>query len=86
MESKARPSRRGPLTPGALVKAAAVVLARDLPSRRWFGDKARAISGIRPVDHAGLPGTGGVLALFRVDFATGPHETYCVLKCFLILR
>jgi trehalose synthase-fused probable maltokinase len=78
MESKARPSRRGPQTPGALVKAAAVVLARDLPSRRWFGDKARAISGIRPVDHAGLPGTGGVLALFRVDFATGPHETYCV--------
>ncbi|MBI1728346.1 MAG: phosphotransferase [Candidatus Rokubacteria bacterium] len=50
----------------------------DLPVRRWFGDKARAISGITPVDHAGLSGTGGVLALLRVDFATGPAETYCV--------
>jgi len=78
MESKARPSRRGPGTPDALVEAAAVALARDLPSRRWFGDKARAISRVRPVDHAALPGTGGVLALFRVDFASGPPETYCI--------
>jgi len=78
MESKARRSRRGALTPDALVEAAAAALVSDLPGRRWFGDKARAISGVTPVDHASLPGTAGVLALFRVDFATGPPETYCI--------
>lgn len=78
MESKARPSRRGPQTGDALVETAAVALAGDLPSRRWFGDKAREITVVRPVDYAGLPGTRGLLALFRVEFATGPPETYCV--------
>ena len=81
MESKARPSRQASRRPGpaALVEAAASALARDLPSRRWFGDKARAIAGVTPLDHAALPSTGGVLALFRVDFAAGTPETYCIL-------
>jgi trehalose synthase-fused probable maltokinase len=75
MESKAPQSSRGPLD--ALVEAAAT-LGRELPSRRWFGDKARAITSVTAVDHAALPGTGGALALFRVVFATGPPATYCV--------
>jgi trehalose synthase-fused probable maltokinase len=78
MESKARPSRRRARGPDALVEAAATALASDLPSRRWFGAKARTISSVAPVDHAVLPGTAGALALFRVDFASGPPETYCV--------
>ena len=62
----------------ALVEAAAAALARELPSRRWFGDKARAVARVTAVDHAALPGTGGVLALLRVDFTTGPAATYSV--------
>ena len=81
MASKARPSRRAPRprTPDALVEAAAAALARDLPSRRWFGDKARTISAVTPLDHAVLPPTGGILGLCRVEFAAGAPETYCVL-------
>jgi trehalose synthase-fused probable maltokinase len=78
MESQARPSSRGQGTLDALVATAAAALARELPSRRWFGDKSRAIVSVTAVDHAALPGTGGVLALVRVDFTTGPPTTYCV--------
>jgi trehalose synthase-fused probable maltokinase len=86
MESKARPSRRGPGTLDALVEAAAAALRRELPSRRWFGDKARAIAGVTALDHAALPGTDGVLALLRVDFTTGPPATYSVPMTALARR
>src|SRR5262245_13170953 len=80
MASRPPSSRTGarPSAAAGLVAAASAALAGDLPSRRWFGDKARAIAGVVPLDHAALPGTAGVLALFRVEFAEGPPETYCV--------
>ncbi len=80
MASKPRPSRRAPRRsgPDALVEAAAAALVRDLPSRRWFGEKTRAIARVTPLDHAAVPGAGGLLALFRLEFAAGPPETYCV--------
>jgi trehalose synthase-fused probable maltokinase len=65
-------------TPDALVTAAAAQLVRELGSRRWFGAKTRTIAGVTPVDYASVPATAGVLALFRVDFAEPPAETYCV--------
>src|SRR5262245_55423704 len=80
MASRPPSSRTGarPSAAAGLVAAASAALAGDLPSRRWFGDKARAIAGVVPLDHAALPGTAGVVALFRVEFAEGPPETYCV--------
>ncbi len=53
-------------------------LVGELSSRRWFGAKARAIAGVTPLDYAAVPATGGVLALFRVDFTEPPPETYCI--------
>jgi trehalose synthase-fused probable maltokinase len=78
MESKARPSRRGSDALTALVEAAAAALERELPERRWFGDKARAIAKVTALDHVAVPGGDGVLALVRVDFTTGLPATYCV--------
>src|SRR5262245_58330862 len=81
MESKPRPSRRAPRRatgPDALVEAASAALPADLPSRRWFGDKARTIGRVTPIDHAAVLGTTGALALFRVEFTEGEPETYCV--------
>jgi len=77
MASKTEPSDTGP-APGALVEAAAAGLVRELPSRRWFGAKGRTIAAVTPVDYAAVPGTSGVLAIFRVEFATPPAETYCI--------
>jgi len=80
MASKPRQSRRGVRRPApeALVEAAVAALPANLPSRRWFGDKARAISAVTVLDHASVPGTAGVLALFRVEFSAGAPETYCI--------
>jgi trehalose synthase-fused probable maltokinase len=75
MESKAPSSRR---TLDELVASSVAALADELPSRRWFGDKARVIAGVTPVDYTPLPDTGGALALVQVDFAAGPPATYCV--------
>jgi maltose alpha-D-glucosyltransferase/alpha-amylase len=47
-----------------------------LPSLRWFAGKARVIVSVAPVDYAGVPGTTGALALFRVRYADGHEETY----------
>src|SRR5690242_1069159 len=65
-----------PASPDAVVEAAAARLPAALASLRWFGAKTRAIAGVVPVDRAAVPGTGGVLAIFRVDFAEGPPELY----------
>jgi trehalose synthase-fused probable maltokinase len=65
-------------TTDALVAAAASALPGELPGRRWFGAKTRAIAGVTALDHAAVPGTPGVLALFRVDFAEGEPATYSV--------
>jgi trehalose synthase-fused probable maltokinase len=61
-----------------LVETAAAALERELPERRWFGDKARTIAAVTALDHVAVPGSEGVLALFRIDFTTGPPATYCV--------
>ena len=61
-----------------LVEAAASALPAELPGRRWFGAKTRAIVGVTALDHTAVPGTAGVLALFRVDFAEGEPATYSV--------
>ncbi|HYB43291.1 MAG TPA: DUF5752 family protein, partial [Candidatus Methylomirabilis sp.] len=73
-------SESAPAGPGdaALVEAAASALRAELPSRRWFGAKARAISAVTPLDYAAVPSTRGLLAIFRVDFADPPAENYCV--------
>jgi trehalose synthase-fused probable maltokinase len=82
MGSKARSSeareRPGlPRTP-ALAEAATRSLPAWLPHQRWFGAKARTITEASLVDAAVLPGTSGVLAVFRVGFTTGEPETYFV--------
>src|SRR5262249_37793615 len=71
-------SETGEPRDGALLTAAARALPDWLPRQRWFGAKARAIRDVMLVDSAPLPGTAGVLALFRVGFATGDPETYFV--------
>src|SRR5262249_57550786 len=78
MASTARLSETGEPRDGALLTAAARALPDWLPRQRWFGAKARAIRDVMLVDSAPLPGTAGVLALFRVAFATGDPETYFV--------
>ncbi len=67
---------RSSRAPGALVDAAAATLVTALADRRWFGAKGRVIAGVSPVDHAVVPGTTGVLALFRVAFTSGEPEVY----------
>ena len=81
MGSRTGPSETTPPVgsgPDALVRAAAAGLVRELSSRRWFGAKARTIAGVTPLDYAAVPATGGVLAIFRVDFTAPPPETYCI--------
>src|SRR5512144_2710917 len=79
MESRTRPSDPvGAEGAAALVRAGAAALIDDLPSRRWFGGKARAVASVTPVDHAPVPGTRGVLAIFRIEFADPPVATYCI--------
>ena len=81
MASKTEPSEVRPPTgpsPESLVHSAAATLARDLASQRWFGAKTRVIAGVTPLDYVAVAGTRGVLAIFRVDFAEGPPETYSI--------
>ena len=80
MASKTGRSDAPPPRPAtdALVAEAARGLAGELPSRRWFGAKTRTIAGVEPVDYAAVPGSGGILALFRVEFAEPPAELYCI--------
>jgi trehalose synthase-fused probable maltokinase len=73
MESKGRPSRA---RPGELVERAARELGTVLPRQRWFGAKGRTIAAVVPLDEAAVPGTAGVLAMFRVEFTAGDPEIY----------
>jgi trehalose synthase-fused probable maltokinase len=66
------------MVPEDLVALAAAGLPAILPAQRWFGAKARAITGVTPLDHAPVPGTAGVLALFGVALADGAQETYLI--------
>src|SRR5262245_766898 len=56
----------------------APALRETLATRRWFAGKNREVSEVVPVDHAALPGTSGVLALFDVIFTDQGQERYCV--------
>jgi len=55
-----------------------------LRSRRWFGSKAREISGVELTDRIPLSDgeRHGVLALCRVTFGAGDPETYAVPLAF----
>ncbi|MBI4571914.1 MAG: hypothetical protein HY713_01340 [candidate division NC10 bacterium] len=66
------------MPPDRLVTRAAAGLPAFLPAQRWFGSKARTIAGVTPLDHAVVPGTAGILALFDVVFADAGRETYLV--------
>jgi maltose alpha-D-glucosyltransferase/alpha-amylase len=54
------------------------VLPSFLKKRRWFGGKARQVSGVRVVETIGLPLGGGTayLCLVRVHYTQGGDETY----------
>lgn len=81
MGSRTRPSRgkgRRAARPATLLAAAAAALPDYLPAQRWFGGKGRVITGVTPLDAAPVTDANGVLALFRVDFATGEPHTYLV--------
>jgi trehalose synthase-fused probable maltokinase len=75
--AKARAEAAG-LSPDVLAAGASAALPAWLPGARWFGGKARTIRGVTPLDHAALPGTAGILALFAVAYADGGEETYQV--------
>jgi trehalose synthase-fused probable maltokinase len=64
--------------PDDLVARAPAGLLAFLPAQRWFRSKVRTLVGATPLDHASLPGTAGILALFDVAFADGGRETYLV--------
>jgi trehalose synthase-fused probable maltokinase len=64
--------------PDDLTARAAARLPGLLPAARWFGAKSRTIAGARPLDHAAVPGTAGVLALFEIAYADGGAEVYLV--------
>jgi trehalose synthase-fused probable maltokinase len=77
----ARPETGSPRPEGApesLTARAAAALRETLGSRRWFGEKNRDIADVVPVDHAAVPGTDGLLALFDVVFADEGRERYCI--------
>src|SRR5262247_1747374 len=79
MASRTGPSEGvSPTGPDALIQDAATRLVGDLSSRRWFGAKTRAVSRVTPLDFATVTPDGDVLAIFRIDFAEGLHETYCI--------
>src|SRR5262245_12693941 len=79
MASRTGPSEGvSPTGPEALMQDAATRLVGDLSSRRWFGAKTRPVSRVTPLDFATVTPDGDVLAIFRIDFAEGLHETYCI--------
>ena len=61
-----------------LTARAGVALRETLGGQRWFGSKNREVSAVVPVDHAAVPGTAGLLALFDVVFADQGRERYCM--------
>jgi trehalose synthase-fused probable maltokinase len=63
---------------GSVVLAAAAALRETLPAQRWFGRKDRVVAEVTPVDHAAVPGSDGVLALYEVAFTDGARDRYCV--------
>jgi trehalose synthase-fused probable maltokinase len=62
----------------AVTARAAAALRETLSSRRWFGGKNREVSAVIPADHAAVPGTTGLLALFDVVFSDEGQERYCI--------
>ena len=77
--SPASPRRtRRTAAPSDLAARAAAALVTDLPTRRWFGGKARSIAAVVPLDQAAVPGSPGILGLFEVAYADGGRETYAV--------
>ncbi|HEY7139742.1 MAG TPA: DUF5752 family protein [Methylomirabilota bacterium] len=67
-----------PPAPDAVTTRAGAALREKLESRRWFAGKNRDVSAVVPVDHAAVPGTTGLLALFDVVFADQARERYCI--------
>jgi trehalose synthase-fused probable maltokinase len=69
-----------PQSAEALTGRAAAALRETLAGERWFGAKNREVAAVVPVDHAAVPGTTGLLALFDVVFSDQgqAHERYCV--------
>ncbi len=55
-------------------------IAQDLPEKRWFGGKGRAIDAVEAVDHARLPDDEGtlLLAIVRVHFKDGGEHLYTI--------
>src|SRR5205823_3371743 len=53
-----------------------IASARYLRSRRWFGGKARTISGVRVRDRIALPRGVAVLALVEVEYADAEPDLY----------
>jgi trehalose synthase-fused probable maltokinase len=69
---------RGTAPPEDFVDRAAASLLPFLPAQRWFGGKARTITGVSLLDHAVVPGTAGRLALFEIVYADDAGEIYQV--------
>ncbi|HXZ43429.1 MAG TPA: DUF5752 family protein [archaeon] len=69
---------RGAVSPDDFVARAAASLPSFLPAQRWFGGKARAITGASLLDCVVVPGTAGSLALFEIVYADGAREIYQV--------
>lgn len=54
-------------------------LQRELPNKRWFGDKSRAVTSVTLVDHGILDERDGstlILGLAEVAFSEGPTALY----------
>jgi trehalose synthase-fused probable maltokinase len=79
MASKRRPSSEpADVSAAAALAAAAEGLPTYLPRQRWFGAKTRPVTAAAPVDYVAVPGTRGLLALFRLEIVGRAPETYLV--------
>jgi maltose alpha-D-glucosyltransferase/alpha-amylase len=79
MAAQKSTSTRRASPPLRLAEQAARGLAAFLPSRRWFGGKQRTIRDVALGDASTpVPGTQGILAIYRVAYAGGEEETYLV--------
>ena len=57
-------------------------VAAYLPTRRWFGGKARTVAGARIIERLTLPGSSCLLTLVSVRYEDGGRETYVLpLAC-----
>ena len=63
---------------GRLRREVTSVLAAYVQQRRWYGGKARELSGIEMVDAIEIPTTAGpgFLTLLRAEYASGDPEVY----------